>query len=151
MKEILRETKLISFASSSCFANGWLWWHGCQRALMDDRYHSTMVPHAHISHGVKNRPVGGCSLETQSHPIDMIIFIDVDLLQLKSTRTHIFELSFFAIYIPRLSWCSFILGKGYQEKIFTLLGTINCVLDKENHRRIKCIGLLIFISFIVVP
>jgi hypothetical protein len=35
------------------------------------QYHSTMALHAHISSGMNNRPVGGCSSETLSHSIDM--------------------------------------------------------------------------------
>jgi hypothetical protein len=52
----------------------------CQRALVDEsgvflcqHHHLTMVlPCSYIIWGMSNRPVGGCSSKTWSHPIDMI-------------------------------------------------------------------------------
>jgi hypothetical protein len=38
------------------------------------RYHSSVADHNHVSPGgMNNTPVGGCSSETQAHPIDMNI------------------------------------------------------------------------------
>jgi hypothetical protein len=35
------------------------------------QYHSTITPHSYIIWGINNRPAGGHSSRTYSHPIDM--------------------------------------------------------------------------------
>jgi hypothetical protein len=45
------------------------------------QYQSTVARHAHVLWGMNNRPVGGRSSETQSHPIDMNISLEESILR----------------------------------------------------------------------
>jgi hypothetical protein len=55
-----------------------LWWTNHEFLCP---YHSTMVLRVRIlPPGMNGKPVGGCSSETHSHPIDMIITIIIIII-----------------------------------------------------------------------
>jgi hypothetical protein len=68
-QKVLNKAKfVVSFASSSCFAGR------VAREILEKYQEFTpvdVIPPWFFTWGMNNRPIGGCSSETWSHPIDM--------------------------------------------------------------------------------